>query len=198
MARLVERIRDDLISLLPSGWALGLRGGYIDALLEAIAGLIQIAEVDADRLSVEMDPRTADWLLDSFERVLGPDYCGRDIAGLTKAERRRLAHQRWTSTGGSSAAYFIGIAEKLGVSITIEEFWPSRARVLRAGQRLRPEGCQFVWRVNIPGLVMVQNFRAGGSQAGQKLGTFELSMIECELRRLKPAHTIVVFKYGEV
>lgn len=195
MARLVDRIREDIVGILPSGWALGFRGGYLDAVIEAIAGVIRSAELDADQITVEMDPRSATMLLEDFERVLGPDFCGRDTGSLSIGERQRLVHQRWTSTGGSSAAYFIGIAAKLGVTITIEEFWPSRAGRMRAGQRLRPDGCQYVWRVSIPGLVSVRKFKAGVSRAGHRLGSFKVSDIECELRRLKPAHTILVFKY---
>lgn len=195
MARLVERIRDDIVSLLPSGWALGFRGGYLDALIEAVAGIVRNAELDTDQITVEMDPRSAYMMLEDFERVLGPDPCGRDLPGLTVSERRRMAHQRWTSTGGASAAYFISIAAKLGVTITIEEFWPSRAGRMRAGQALRPDGCQFVWRVSIPGVVSVRKFRAGSSAAIHRLGAFKVSDIECELRRLKPAHTVLVFKY---
>lgn len=192
---MVERIRDDVISLLPSGWALGFRGGYLDALIEAVAGIIQKAEIDAEQLTVEMDPRSASMLLEDFERVLGPDPCGRDFASLSINERQRLAHQRWTSTGGASVAYFIGIAAKLGVTVSIEEFWPSRAGRMRAGQRLRPDGSQFVWRVSVPGMVTVRKFTAGISVAGHRLGSFRISDIECEMRRLKPAHTILVFKY---
>lgn len=196
MARLVQKIRDDLVSLLPRGWALGFRGGYLDAVLEAVAGIIQFAEIDAARLTIEMDPRSAEMMLEDFERVLGPDPCGRDLDGASIDERQLLAHQRWTSTGGASIAYFTSVAAKLGVSITVEEFWPSRAGILRAGQNLRPEGCQFVWRVSIPQLVTVTRFKAGASVAGDLLGSFKLSNIECELRRLKPAHTLLVFKYG--
>lgn len=196
MARQLERIRDKIISVLPSGWALGRRGGYLDAIIEAVAGIVHTAEIDADRLTVEVDPRSADWLLTDFESVLGPDPCGRDFGDRSLGERRQLAHQRWTSTGGASRAYFIDIAAKLGVTITIEEFWPSVAGRMRAGQNLRPAGSQFVWRVSIPGLVQVRKFKAGVSTAGHSLGSFRISDIECELRRLKPAHTTLVFQYN--
>jgi uncharacterized protein YmfQ (DUF2313 family) len=197
MARSVAAILQSLVQRLPNGWGLGRRGGVIDAILEANASAIAQVEADAEALMLETDPRTADKLLPDFERCLGPDPCGRDLDARTVEQRQRLAHQRWTATGGQSIPYMIRIAANLGVDVTIEEFWPSRAGVLHAGQRLRPEGCQFVWRVNIPGLISVVRFRAGVSRAGHFLGTFELSSIECELRRIKPAHTHVVFAYGE-
>ncbi len=197
MARTVSTILQSLISKLPTGFALGLRGGILDTLLGAVADMFSTTETDADRLVLQADPRAAVELLTDFERVLGPDPCGRDLDPLTIEQRQRLAHQRWTGTGGQSMPYMISIAQKLGVAVTIEEFWPSRAGVLRAGQPLRREGCQFVWRVNIPGLITVTNFKAGASRAGQPLGSFELSSIECELRRVKPAHTELIFSYGD-
>lgn len=196
MARNASTILQSLINKLPSGWALGLRGGVLDAVLEAFAYVIADAEQGAEDLMRETDPRQASALLPDFERCLGPDPCGRDLDGLSVEQRRKLAHQRWTAYGGQSIPYMIETAAKLGATVTVEEFWPSKAGFLRAGQRLRPQGCQFVWRVNIPGLVSVISFRAGVSRAGHRLGTFEISSIECELRRIKPAHTHVVFNYG--
>ncbi|WP_244612340.1 putative phage tail protein [Brucella sp. 10RB9215] len=81
-------------------------------------------------------------------------------------------------------------------TIEIEEFWPSKAGVLRAGQALIAEGEQFTWRVKLQ-LISEWIFRAGVNTAGQPLGGFEISDIECELRRLKPAHTQLVFSYQE-
>lgn len=197
MARTVSNILQSLIGKIMPGWALGFRDGMIDAILAGVATALSHVEDQAEALMRETDPRSANLLLADFERCLGPDPCGRDRAALTIEQRRRLAHQRWTARGGQSIAFFIAVARALGVEITIDEFWPSKAGGLRAGQRLRSDGCQFFWRVNIPGLVTVTNFRAGASRAGQRLGAFELSSIECEIRRLKPAHTHVVFKYGE-
>lgn len=197
MARPVSKVAQSIIAKIATGFGLGYRDGVIDALIYGPAQALADFEDKAEALMLETDPRTANLLLPDFERCLGPDPCGRDRAALTIEQRQKLAHQRWTARGGQSIPFFVSIARSLGVEITIDEFWPSRAGVLRAGQRLRPEGCQFVWRVNIPSLVTVINFRAGVSRAGHRLGSFELSSIECELRRLKPAHTHVVFRYGE-
>jgi uncharacterized protein YmfQ (DUF2313 family) len=197
MARLVSTILQSLISKLPTGIGLGLRGGNLDAVLEAAATPIADIEAGAEAMMVEVDPRAANNFLADFERVLGPDPCGRDLSGLAVADRQKLAHQRWTATGGQSIPYLIQLATKLGVTVTIEEFWPSRAGVLRTGQPLRAEGCQFVFRVHIPGLVTVVNFKAGASRTGQSLGSFQVSSIECDLRRVKPAHAQITFAYGE-
>lgn len=196
MARLFSTVLSSIIAKLPPGWALGYRDGLLDIVLSSVAERIAEAEAAAEALMAETDPRSAVNLLSDFERVLGPDPCGRDLNPMSITDRQRLAHQRWTATGGQSIPYMISVAEKLGVSITIEEFWPSVAGRMRAGQRLRPQGSQFVYRVSIPGLITVVNFKAGASVAGNRLGYFKISNVECELRRIRPAHTDIVFKYG--
>lgn len=94
----------------------------------------------------EIDPRTANALLPDFERVLGPDPCGRDLGNQTIEQRQRRAHQRWIAKGGASIPYFVKMAASLGHTIEIEEFWPSNAGVLLAGQPLIAEGEQFTAR----------------------------------------------------
>lgn len=195
MSRPAEEIGKSLARRAPRGWAL-TGAQHFRRLLGILATSLSTAEAEPATLMDEIDPRMAQALLPDFERVLGPDPCGRDADYLTVPQRQRMAHQRWTARGGQSIPYFVALAARLGVAVTVEEFWPSRSGVLRAGQRLKREGCQFVWRVNIPGLVTVTNFKAGVSRAGHRLGTFELSAIECEIRRLRPAHTTVIFSYG--
>lgn len=197
MARSPEAIVRSIRQKAATGWALRRHGGVIGLILDAVAAALSDVEANAESLMTETDPRRANAILADFERCLGPDPCGRDPAELTVDQRRLLAFQRWTARGGQSIPYFISIAAALGVTITIDEFWPSKAGGLRAGQRLRPEGCQFVWRVNVPGVVTVINFKAGASRAGQSLGWFAISAIECVIRRSKPAHTTVVFSYGD-
>lgn len=194
--RTIAGILASLAAKLPPGWVLASRGGVLDALLESFAGRLADAEADAELLMDEVDPRRAGRLLPDFERVLGPDPCGRDLGERTLEQRQRQAHQRWTARGGQSIPYFLAVAERLGVTVAIEEFWPSQAGVLRAGQPLVAEGEQFTWRIRLP-LISQWWFRAGQNTAGEPLGGYALSDIECELRRLKPAHTQLVFAYIE-
>ena len=194
MSRSVAQILSSLIGKLPIGFALGKRGGVLDALLEGLAAPIADAEASAEALMDEIDPRAAVALLPDFERVLGPDPCGRDLDAPSLAERQRIAHQRWTATGGQSLPYLIAVASRLGVIIRIDEFWPSKAGVLRAGDALIGDGEQFLWRVRLALLGEIL-FRAGAGRAGDPLGWVILSSVECELRRIAPAHTVVVFSY---
>lgn len=196
MTRTAPSIAASLRGKLPPGWALAGRGGLRDALLEAIAEPVSAAEADAAVMMDEVDPRAAVRLLPDFERVLGPDPCGRDLADRTVEQRQQMAHQRWTARGGQSIPYFIATATRLGVAIEIEEYWPSVAGGLQAGEPLIAQGEQFTWTVKLA-LIGEWWFRAGQNVAGDPLGGLTLSDIECELRRLKPAHTQIVFSYVE-
>lgn len=197
MSRSVEAIRAEQLGHLPPGW-IWPRGD--DSLLAALlwpmaAGLADL-EAMAEAMMEEVDPRTAALCLPDFERVLGPDPCGRDTAALPLAERQKLAHMRWTGRGGQSVPYYIGLAAARGVAITVEEFRTSQVGVLVAGDELINSPEQFAWLVKLQ-LGDWRIFRAGESTAGDLLYEFLLSDIECDLRRAQPAHTEVVFSYLE-
>lgn len=194
MSRTAPDILNSLIGKLPRGFALAKRGGNFDEILNAIAKSLADFEASLERLINEIDPRTAIDFLPDFERVLGPDPCGRDLDNPTISQRQKLAHQRWTTSGGQSIPYLIDVAKKLGVDIEIEEFWPTQAGQMQAGQELIPDGEQFVWRVKLT-LNGYEKFVSGDGQAGDPLGSFITSGIECELRRIAHAHTTVVFSY---
>lgn len=194
MSRSPEAVLKSIVGKLPPGWALALRGGVLDALLEGPAAGIAKAEAEAEAMMDEVDPRTAVALLPDFERVLGPDPCGRDQADLPIEKRQEIAHERWTAMGGQSLPYLIGVAAKLGAVIEIEEFWPTNAGVLQAGMELIGEGEQFVWRVKLAPIGEYL-FEAGSSQAGDPLGWIVISDIECTLRRITHEHTTPVFSY---
>ncbi|AJY46475.1 putative phage tail protein [Martelella endophytica] len=190
----------DIVRSLRAHWPLGFArpraGGFMDALFAAFAGEIQEGERVAAAMMDEIDPRTADACLADFERVLGPDPAKRDLQLAGIDERRRLAHQRWTAKGGQSVPYFLGIGEVLNLDITITEFWPSRAGVLRAGTPLIAEGEQFTWLVSMPA-VEVTAFRAGANRAGHSLAAFQVNgSAEAYFLLIKPAHTRLIFQYS--
>ncbi|QIB34738.1 YmfQ family protein [Ancylobacter pratisalsi] len=196
MSRSAEDAHKELMSLMPPGWIWPRPGdgSLIGALLAAPATLFAEIEAVAEEMMDEVDPRTASYCLTDFERVLGPDPCGRDVSTLPKSDRQQLAHQRWTARGGQSTPYFIDYAAKRGVTITIDEFTLTRAGRARAGDRVVNHPEQFLWRVNVP-LGNWRIARAGRAVAGDRTYQFALSDIECDIRRLKPTHTEVTFNY---
>lgn len=198
MSRSVAAIAGELRSLQPPGW---LWPTHEDSILnrlfyEPLAGPLADVEANAEAMMEEIDPRSAALCIGDFERVLGPDPCGRDTSTMTLAQRQALAHQRWTARGGASRAYFIGLAGRRGVAITITEFRTSQCDTFQCGDEIIETPEQFVWQVNLT-LGDWSIFETGAGEAGELLYAFDLSDIECDIRRAAPAHTEVVFNYVE-
>ena len=144
-----------------------------------------------ENLLVDAFPATTVELLPEWEATLGlPDPCAG--ASPTLQERQAQVLARFANSGGQSAAYFIGYAANLGYAISITQFAPAVAGRLRAGQPCYGRDWAFAWQVNVPGSV-VTYFRAGQSAAGEPLEDWNNRVLECELRRIAPAHTVVLF-----
>jgi uncharacterized protein YmfQ (DUF2313 family) len=195
MSRSEDQVLDELLSHLPPGWIWRRdRDSLIAALLTPLASGIADVEALAEEMLHEVDPRLASVCLPDYERVLGPDPCGRDTSTMSLADRRQLAHQRWTARGGASRAYFIGLAAKRGVAITISENRCSYAGEMVAGEELVDFPEQFIWTVHLA-FTEESLFVVGESQVGDRLYDLIISDIDCDIRRLKPAHTEVAFQY---
>lgn len=189
--------KEQLKLLLPSGQAFPREPGTnIDALLDGLS--LELARTDAHgtRLVLEANPLSANELLADWERAAGlPDKCAGTLEETLQGRRNALA-SKLSSTGGQSPAYFIGVAEALGYTISIEEFRPFRAGRSTAGQSLTNGDWVFVWRVHAPAVTVIA-FRAGRSAAGEPLRSWGNDALECRLTQLKPAHTILLFAYGD-
>lgn len=196
MSRTLEAVKAEQSALWPIGWIWPRDedDSLIAVLREPLARGIAEAEATMEALVAELDPRLATVLLSDFERVLGPDPCGRDISTLPIAERRSIAHMRWTARGGQSRAYYEQLAAARGVKIKIIENELSRVDEMRVDCELIEPPEQFIWTVLVA-LTNDQLFRTGDSTAGDRLYDITLSDIECDIRRTKPAHTEVVFRY---
>lgn len=202
MSRSVGEVQESVLSNAPVGWVWphlvpGAAESLFEALFKPLAKGLADIEATAEAMMEEIDPRTATLLLPDFERVLGPDPCGRDPSTMSLEQRRQLAHQRWTARGGASIPYFVGMAAKRGVAITISENRVSYAGEMVAGDELIEPPEQFIWTVNLA-LMGETLFIAGEGQAGDRLYDLILSDVECDIRRARPAHTEVVFNYEEV
>ena len=192
-----EALLAGLLALMPPGRAMaGAREP--DSVLSRImlpgAAAVAYAEAEAAALQAEVDPRVADRLLDAYERVLGPDACVGDVAAMPRAERQRLAHQRWVARGGQSRAYFIGLAAALGTEISITESHATVCGRAECGDVLLAAGEEFVWVVNLPAERLIDT-ECGATECGDRLGDILGSQCECAIRTASPAHTQVVFNY---
>jgi uncharacterized protein YmfQ (DUF2313 family) len=188
----------ELAALLPQGFAWTREpDSNLMRLLAAMADGLAEAEGLLWDVTDEADPRTATRMLPDWERLLGlPDDC-LSRPGSTLQERRLAAATKLTATGGQSRAYFIGLARTLlNQAVAIEEFRPFRAGRSRAGAALTNDPWTFAWRVRAPGYPAPIRFRAGQSRTGDSLRRDRQTPLECLFRRLRPAHTIVLFAYG--
>lgn len=175
----VQDYAAQLRALLPGGpaWNDALTQKFLEAWAEEFRRL----DARVTQLLEEADVRTSDELLAEWERLLGlPDDCTKDL-DLSLQERRRLAWQKLTMRGGQSRAYFIALAETLGVpGCTIDEQFG---------------GNPHHWRMNIPLAIENSRFMNCIDDCTDALQMYIPNIIECPIRELKPAHTEVFFSY---
>ncbi|ABE29933.1 hypothetical protein DR64_726 [Paraburkholderia xenovorans LB400] len=148
----------------------------------------------ANELLVDGFPATAYELLPEWESSLGlPDPCAG--AAPTIPQRQAQVVARFANSGGQSLAYFIEYAASLGYTVTIEQYIQARAGLLKAGDPCCGYDWNFAWKITAP----FQSFTyavAGAMGAGDPLVAWGNDVLECELRAIKPAHTIPIFAYG--
>lgn len=185
-----------LSQLLPQGAAWPREAGTV--LAELLGGLAQDpARLDAamHALLAELDPSQALLLLGEWEAMCGlPDECSQP--GETIAERRAAVVAKLTALGGQSPDYFAELATLLaGAPCTVREYRPFRAGRSAASDLLSGGDWVHTFAIHAPE-TPVRSFRAGQSAAGEPLRTWGNERLECTIRRLAPAHTIVKFYYG--
>ncbi|HSR78773.1 MAG TPA: putative phage tail protein [Xanthobacteraceae bacterium] len=147
-------------------------------------------------LIAQIFPCTTTELLPEWEDTLGlPDPCTGPLGTLQ--QRMAAVCAKFTARGGQSKTYFIAVAAALGFEITITEFQPFRAGVSRVGDALYGYDWIHTWRVNAAADTIIY-FRTGQSTAGEPLRAWGNRLLECVLQALKPAHTILIFSYGDI
>jgi uncharacterized protein YmfQ (DUF2313 family) len=171
---------------------------------------------------IEGFPPTSVELLPDWETVFGlPDPC-LGLSPTTAARQQAVA-ARLIATGGQSVGYFAGLAAALGATVEVTEYAPFRASVdvagaapnvigyfeasvsaagdglwtlstagAFAGGALRNASWAYVWLVTLTG-TEVEYFHAEQSHAGEPLWSLPGGVVACEIQRLAPAHTLVLF-----
>lgn len=151
----------------------------------------RLAARDA-HLLVDAFPQTAYELLPEWEYTLGlPDPCAGTSPTLQQRQQQVVA--RLTARGGQSIDYFINFAASLGYPITITQFAPFRVGQT-VGQSLNGEAWAFAWQINAPTFT-VEQFRVGRDTVGEPLANWGNTVLQCEMNRLKPAQTTLLFSY---
>jgi uncharacterized protein YmfQ (DUF2313 family) len=185
-----------LQALLPPGRALTREpGAVLTRLLQAIAAVFSRAEQDLEATRVQYDPLVATALLADWERLLAlPDGCTVDQA-LSTADRQRIASQRLMEQGGQSRAYFIGIAEQMGVpGCTITEFQQATCNS-NCNDALYGESDEFAWRFNVNAVAAATRVANCNDNCNDALQIYTPNLVECPISARKPAHTHVLFAY---
>lgn len=147
----------------------------------------------ANNLLTDAFPASTYELLPEWESTLGlPDPC----AGEAPTTQQRVAQvvARLTAVGGQSIPYFTAVAQALGYAITITQYMPSRF-----GNTFDlPFGgtdWAFSWQVSAP-TFSISRLQFGGS-FGAPFATWGNNVLQCELERIMPAHTILNFSYAD-
>lgn len=183
-----------VLALLPPGAAWPKDPDSVLArVLLPLADALATLDGGVDTLLDEADPRTAFALLADWEAMAGlPDPCSGAAVGLEA--RRQAVVARLTARGGQSRAYFIALAAALGWTVTIEEFRPATCE--SSGETpLYDEDWRFTWRVRAAAVPIGE--ATCGADCETPLRWWGNRPLECTIRRGRPAHTHVLFGYGE-
>lgn len=212
-----------LLALLPLGevWSRSI-GSALYSVMQALAAVVERwAERVAMFLLSEAFPPTSYQLLPDWERVLGlPEPCL--PAAETLIERRAAVFEKLRRRpGAQNRDYYIDLAWRLGYherepspfdvpnelffetgrlnQTTIREFRPFMFGVSRFGDsrwRFAPHQMRFTWVVSVPGERLTW-FRFGASRFGMDphMRVRRADDLECILKRLKPAHSNLIFSY---
>jgi uncharacterized protein YmfQ (DUF2313 family) len=180
MALSVAAFARALRSLLPGGPAFSRDPD--SSITKTLLGISEeLARVDqrGDDLIEETDPRTTDELFGDWEQMLGlPSPCVTTVQ--TMEERRAAIVSALNSVGGNTLDYFLGLADSMGITITIEEASAFEVGRDGMGDSIGGDEWYFVWHV----------FASASLSAAQQ------QLLECTFRRFAPAHTVPTFEYA--
>lgn len=193
-----EDYRQQLLSLLPRGPAWNDAGSAM--LGELAAGLTLESERVGRRmidLIVDAYPSSTVELLQDWERALGlPDACV--TTAQNAGERRAAVVSKLTRSSNPTPAFFVGLAAGLGYGATVIEYNPALAGLAVIGDRVFSEDWESTWAIQIPGdYTVVRYAEAGSAVIGDALATWGEDALECTILQYKPAHTTVIFIYGD-
>ena len=154
----------------------------------------EFARLDARALGLfaELNPRQAFELLTDFERNFGlPEAC--KVTPDTLAGRQAALHEKVIRQGGQSPAYFIQLANWIGVTITVSEFLTTHTVQSAVNVPLHDETWRFLWQVNTMKNIITR--KTVQSAVSDPFANWGSGLLECIINQLKPAHTKVVFAY---
>lgn len=167
-------------------------GSRMTQLLTAIAQEFARVDLRTDDMLDEADLRTTSELLTDWERAAGlPDPCAAEQD--TVELRRQVLIYKLTNVGGQSKQFYIDVAARLGYTVTITEF-KKHTVASRVNDPINGVDWVFTWRINAP-QATVRRAKVT-SRVNEPLASWGNQILECNITRLKPAHTHVQFAYA--
>ena len=181
-----------MLALLPRGRAWAREPGSLMAqLLLALAPTYARQNQSCAALLADAFPVAPVQLLPEWEATLGlPDPCA-GVQPTVQARQAQVA-ARFIAQGGQSVPYFTAFAANLGYTVTVTEFAPFRCGINTCGQPLNGSAWAFAWEVNDPTFT-ISTFECGRDGCGEALRWWGNTVLQCELRRIAPAHTMLFF-----
>jgi uncharacterized protein YmfQ (DUF2313 family) len=147
----------------------------------------------ARSIPTETLPSTAVSLLPEWEASVGlPDPC----SGPDPTISQRQAHvvARLTQSSGPSIPSLTAYALALGYPITIQEYAPARYGRPNYGKPRYGKDWAFAWQITTSAVTITPAIY-GKHHYGEPYRTWGGQVLECEMKRIKPAHTILLFNY---
>ncbi len=171
-----------LLNLLPLGrvWPKELTSVQAQS-VACYAPAFQRVSESAAGLLVDVFPASAVDLLSEWEATLGlPDAC--TVPGSqTLAERQQAVADKLSASGGPQRSYFIQIADRLGLAVTIEEYQLLTVDNGHVGSFVYGDGWPWSWLAQAP---------------ADYFGTAEAAALDCRLQMEAPEYTSVRMGFG--
>jgi uncharacterized protein YmfQ (DUF2313 family) len=188
MGRTYKEYRKLLQSLLPRGraWTRD-ENSTLTELLNGFGEELARIETRSEDLIDETFPRSSVELLTDHETDYAIPDEGNTLAPTT-GQRQNVIYAKKVGVGQQDPDYFITIGAALGYTLTITEYVPSLAGIVKAGEEIGGEYVGYYWTVNIDVSAEMMEFYT--------LANITQLIIEIEKR--KPAHTEVFFRYTGV
>ena len=169
-----------MANLLPRGFAWNRDpSSNLYALLKALAPTYQRSGQAGTDLIPDVSPATTLNFIKEWEETLGlPDKC--TPPNPTLEQRKRAILAKFIGSGGQSVPYYTAVAKAIGYDITIREL-----------------STPHHWEVRAIAAV-TSYFRLGTNQTNDYFWTIGSGELECRLRAIMPAHTVLNFVYATV
>lgn len=190
-----EDFQIGFMNLLPTGavWPRDSDSVIAQVSLSLVKEYTRNAAAAANLLTDAM-PIAPVMMLPEWEASLGlPDPCAG--ASPTIQQRQQQVNARFTASGGQTPAYFISLAASLGYTVTITQFSPFRVGINTVGQPLYGTAWAYAWQVNAPQFT-IEYFAVDRDAVGEPLASWGNTVLQCELKRVAPAHTVLIFNYA--